>query len=42
MAHDLTFNGDVASGTISTPVPGVFEWNGRCIPLENGKNHLSD
>lgn len=39
---DLTFNGDVASGTILTPVPGVFEWKGRSIPLEIGKNHLSD
>ena len=37
---DLKFDGDRASGTISTPVPGVFEFGGRTVELKPGENAL--
>ena len=35
---DLKFDGDTASGTVKTPVPGTFEFKGRAVPLEVGEN----
>ncbi len=37
---DLTFDGDKASGSVETPVPGVFEYGGKTIPLSVGINRV--
>ena len=37
---DLKFDGDRASGTISTPVPGTFEFGGAKVELVRGENRL--
>ena len=37
---DLKFDGDAVKGTVSTPVPGVFEYAGRKVNLKNGVNSL--
>ncbi len=33
---DLSFDGGVAKGTVSTPVPGTFSHGGRTVPLKAG------
>ena len=37
---DLKFDGDKASGTINTPVPGTFEFGGGKVELKPGVNVL--
>ncbi len=37
---DLTFKDGAAHGTVDTPVPGVFEFGGRTVPLKAGSNSL--
>ena len=37
---DLKFDGDKASGTVSTPVPGTFEFGGKKVELSRGENRL--
>jgi hypothetical protein len=37
---DLKFDGDKASGTINTPVPGTFEFGGMKVELSRGENRL--
>ncbi len=37
---DLTFDGDSVSGTVETPVPGVFTYGGKTVELKSGKNAL--
>ena len=36
----LSVDGDGVSGTVSTPVPGVFVWRGREQPLRPGDNRI--
>lgn len=38
---DLTFDGDKATGTVETPVPGTFVYGGRTITLSVGKNEIN-
>ena len=37
---DFAFDGEDVSGTVTTPVPGVFVWNGRETPLAVGRNRI--
>ena len=37
---DLKFDGDKATGTVVTPVPGTFEFGGKTIELKAGINAL--
>ena len=37
---DLAFDGAKATGTVSTPVPGTFEFAGRTVELKVGNNAL--
>lgn len=37
---DLSFEGDKASGTVRTPVPGTFEFGGRTVELKTGVNEI--
>ena len=37
---ELKFDGDKATGVVRTPVAGIFEYGGRCVPLEVGENKL--
>ncbi len=37
---DLTFDGDKASGSVETPVEGVFIYGGKTIPLAVGINRV--
>ena len=40
---DLSFNGDVVSGTVALPegVSGRFEWRDRCLELKEGGNDIA-
>ena len=37
---DLKFDGDKATGTVVTPVPGVFEFGGKTVELNAGINAI--
>ena len=37
---DLKFDGDKATGTVVTPVPGTFEFGGKTVELKAGINAL--
>ena len=37
---DLKFDGDKASGTVRTPVPGTFEFGGASVELKAGVNEI--
>ncbi len=37
---DLTFDGGKASGTVETPVPGVFVYGGCTVELKAGRNEI--
>jgi len=37
---DLKFDGGTASGTVNTPVPGMFKFGGRTVELKVGVNML--
>ena len=37
---DLDFDGEKVSGTVSTPVPGVFTFGGRTVELKSGVTEL--
>ena len=37
---DLSFEGDKASGTVRTPVPGTFEFGGHTVELKVGVNEI--
>ncbi len=37
---DFTFDGNKVTGTVETPVPGVFTYGGRTVELKAGKNNL--
>jgi len=37
---DLRFDGDKASGTVTTPVPGTFEFGGGKVELCAGVNRI--
>lgn len=38
---ELKFDGENVTGSVTTPVSGVFDWRGRKIPLASGKNVIS-
>ena len=40
VSADLSFGADGIRGSVETPVPGVFAWNGREIPLAVGLNEI--
>ena len=39
---DLKFDGGRATGVVKTPVPGVFVYGGKTIPLMAGENEIRD
>ena len=39
---DLSFDGAIVSGTVDTPVAGIFVWGGRELPLEPGRNRVTN
>ena len=40
VSADFSFGADGIRGSVETPVPGVFAWNGREIPLAVGLNEI--